>query len=168
MTSSPAPFRIRVLDPVRDDLDPALELVQALLDELGDEARESGRLDRAGLAARARSRSDGHSVFLAEDAAGRALGTLTLVETFAFYAGGAAGIINELYVRPEHRSDGVGAALIAAAAERGRERGWRRIDVAIPEDPRWTRTRVFYEREGFVFAGPKLKLLLAGNEDGNA
>jgi hypothetical protein len=39
-------------------------------------------------------------------------------------------------------------------------RGWTRLDVTAPEAERWTRTRRFYKKEGFVFAGPKLKCLL--------
>ncbi len=83
-----------------------------------------------------------------------------MVETFAIYAGGRHGIINEMYVAPAHRSSGTGARLMAEAAVVGRERGWRRLEVTAPEAPRWSRTRAFYERQGFAFAGPKLKLML--------
>jgi len=63
-------------------------------------------------------------------------------------------------VVPEHRSSMIGAGLIEAAANHGRSRGWRRIDVTAPESDRWVRTRRFHEKLGFVFTGPKLKLLL--------
>ena len=81
-------------------------------------------------------------------------------ETFAIYANGCYGVINEMYVVPEHRSSSIGAGLVDAAARHGRSRGWRRIDVTAPESDRWVRTRRFYQSLGFVFTGPKLTLLL--------
>jgi len=37
-----------------------------------------------------------------------------------------------------------------------------RIDVTAPESARRERTRRFYQRQGYSFTGPKLKLLLRG------
>ena len=65
-----------------------------------------------------------------------------------------------MYTDPEYRSSGVGAKLIQAALEYGRTKGWARIDVTAPESDRWIRTRKFYEKQGFIFTGPKLKFLL--------
>ncbi len=65
-----------------------------------------------------------------------------------------------MYTDPEIRSSGVGAALIDAAKDYGRARGWERIDVTAPESDGWERTRQFYERNGFAFTGPKLKFVL--------
>lgn len=139
-----------------------LEWVERLLRELGEEGDEAGALDRRDLAARwSRWNGEGGRMFaFVATAPGGIAGVLTLVEAFAFYAGGRYGIINELIVDSARRSTGVGASLIAAASALGREREWARIDVAAPESERWARTRAFYERQGFVFTGPKLKLLL--------
>jgi GNAT superfamily N-acetyltransferase len=137
-----------------------LDLVERLLAELGEEGEETGRLPKRALAASWGRRGRAVAAFLAFDETGRAIGVTTLSESWAAYAGGAYGIVNEMYVVPEHRSRQVGAALIAAVREHGRRRGWRRIDVTAPESPRWDRSRRFYERLGFVFTGPKLKLLL--------
>ena len=98
--------------------------------------------------------------FIARNDAGDTVGVLTLAECFAIYAGGRFGIINELYVSSGHRSEGVGERLVAAACEYGKTRDWRRIDVTAPAGERWQRTVAFYERLGFVFTGPKLKLIL--------
>lgn len=135
-------------------------LVEQLLRELGEEGDEAGPLDRDALAAAWRARHDQHFAFLAQVGDSDAVGVVTVAESFAAYAGGPYGIINEMYVAPGYRSAGVGARLIAAVAALGRARGWRRIDVTAPEAARWARTRQFYERLGFRFAGPKLKLLL--------
>lgn len=142
------------------DLPAVFALVAALLGELGEEGEEAGSLPFDDLAARLAEIGGRHRAFLAEAPSGEAVGVLTLAEGFALYAGGDYGIINEMFVAPAYRSDGVGARLIAAAAEHGRARGWRRIDVTAPESERWSRPRRFYETQGFTFAGPKLKLLL--------
>jgi GNAT superfamily N-acetyltransferase len=134
--------------------------VDALLRELRHEADEAAAIDLRKVTADWRAAGDRTRVFAARTTDGRVAGVLTLFESFAIYAGGAYGIISELYVAPAHRSSGVGKALIAAAVAHGRARGWLRIDVTAPEDPRFDRTRRFYEREGFVFTGPKLKRLL--------
>jgi len=131
--------------------------VNALLLELGEEGDEAGITDTGAVLAAWRAAGDRFQAFAAREPGGAVAGLLTLFESFAIYAGGAYGVINEMYVAPRHRSSGVGAALIEAAAACGRGRGWTRIDVTAPESPRWTRTRRFYEARGFRFAGPKLK-----------
>lgn len=103
---------------------------------------------------------DRFHVFAARSAANELHGILTLVESFAIYTNGPYGIINEMYVPPEDRSRGVGSRLLDAAKDFGRAKGWSRIDAKALEAERWARTRRFYEKEGFVFTGPKLKFLL--------
>jgi len=84
----------------------------------------------------------------------------TLAESFAVFAHGRYGILNELWVAPQWRSQGVGELAIANAAEFGRTRDWERIDVTAPPDARWDRTFAFYQRHGFTPTGRKLKLYL--------
>ncbi len=139
---------------------PVLGLVAQLLRELGEEGEEAGPLDEAALTATWRAEEARQFAFLAYSRDGTAIGAVTVTEAFALYAGGRYGIINEMYVVPSHRSSGVGGQLIHAVQSLGREKGWRRLDVTAPESARWARTRRFYERQGFAFAGPKLKFLL--------
>jgi GNAT superfamily N-acetyltransferase/quercetin dioxygenase-like cupin family protein len=143
-----------------DDAPAVLATVEALLRELGEEGDEAGVGDPAAVLAAWRAAGERFQVFAARGEDGAIAGLLTLFESFAIYLGGAYGVINEMYVAPGHRSTGVGAALIGAAAAWGRERGWSRLDVTAPESPRWLRTRRFYESRGFRFTGPKLKLYL--------
>ncbi len=131
-------------------------LVKELLRELGEEEKDAGVLNEGALLRAWQSRRTSCFVFLAMDGE-TPVGVMTLAESFAIYANGALGIINEMYVAPAYRSAGVGSLLIDAAKALGRRRGWHRIEVTAPEAERWARTRRFYEREGFVFAGPKLK-----------
>jgi GNAT superfamily N-acetyltransferase len=88
------------------------------------------------------------------------VGVLTLATCVSVYAGGRFGEIAELCVDPDHRSAGIGEALIGAAAVHGRERGWSRLEVGAPPADRWQRTVAFYLRNGFAEIGPRLGLSL--------
>jgi GNAT superfamily N-acetyltransferase len=134
-----------------------LELVERLLAELEEKPSEFAGIDRARVASELEAAADRFTAFLARDA-GRDIGVLTLTEHVAIYAGGRYGVIDELWVAPEHRSTGVGARLVEAARTHGAARGWRRLDVTAPPGPAWERSLRFYERLGFVFTGPKLRL----------
>lgn len=137
------------------------ETVLQLLAELGDEAADLGELDEERARADWESRPDSMRVLAARrERDGALLGLITLADSFAIYAKGRYGIIAEMYVVPEARSAGVGAALIAASAQLGRSLGWSRLDVTAPANPAATGTLDFYRRHGFTFAGPKLKLPL--------
>ncbi|MBL7781218.1 MAG: GNAT family N-acetyltransferase [Saprospiraceae bacterium] len=100
---------------------------------------------------------DRHSTLLAMDD-DEAVGVITLVETLSLYAGGYIGVINELYVMPDYRSEGVGKILLDAAKNLAEERGWVRLEVTTPGDE-YARTLRFYEREGFMLIGPRYKYL---------
>jgi GNAT superfamily N-acetyltransferase len=60
-------------------------------------------------------RRDKYFVFFARTHQGQPAGFITLYEGYAVYARGVFGTIAELYVRPEHRSRGLGLALITDA-----------------------------------------------------
>jgi GNAT superfamily N-acetyltransferase len=141
------------------DVAAVVDSVAALLAELaeGDEPA-----DRRALEALAREflQRDGNAALIAVHRS-EAVGVITLEAGFAVYAGGAIGTIRELYVRPASRSQRVGSQLIASALEHARASGWHRLEVTAPELPRWSRTRSFYLREGFLDAGPKLKRLVS-------
>ena len=104
-----------------------------------------------------------YSVVLARDRVQpEPLGFLALYESSALYTEGTYGTIPEFYVRPAHRSKGIGAALIGEARRFGQSRGWRRLEVTTPPLPQFDRTLAFYQREGFsISGGRKLKLELS-------
>jgi len=85
---------------------------------------------------------------------------VTLAESFAVFAEGRYAIIGELWVHPAHRSQGVGAQVIAFCGEFARKQGYKRLDVSAPPDAKWDRTFEFYRTQGLVWTGRKLKLLL--------
>jgi GNAT superfamily N-acetyltransferase len=142
-----------------DDAPIVFEQVLRLLQELGEEEDELGSLATEKVL-RAWKEFSNHLHVFAARTNGKIVGILTLSETFAIYANGHYGVIDEMYVAPEFRSGGIGRQLLDAVKEFGKQRGWARIDVTAPESERWDRTRKFYEKEGFVFTGPKLKFLV--------
>ena len=90
---------------------------------------------------------------------GKTVGVMTIAETLSLYAGGYIGVINELYVVPEYRSEGVGKILLDAARDLADERGWRRLEVTTP-GAEYQKTLHFYEKEGFLPIGPRYKFEL--------
>jgi GNAT superfamily N-acetyltransferase len=155
----------KMIDIRRVEPDDAIEvaaLVSLLFNELdprpGDPLNNaSSTVDLTKVAQDVLSRQDRVSGYLAV-AQGQAVGVLLLHEGYAMFAKGVFGQITELYVRPEYRSSGVAARLVEAATEFGKGRGWRRIDVGAPDQPRWHRTLNFYKTHGFVEVGPRLRL----------
>ena len=103
-----------------------------------------------------------YHVFLArEESTGEEVGFVSLTEVQALYAGGAFGIIPEMYVRPAYRCEGIGEALIRQAKALGAERGWTRLETTTPPLPEFERTLRFYEWQGFsITGGHKMKVLL--------
>lgn len=102
---------------------------------------------------------DFHSTLLALDDDDQVVGILTLVESLAIYAGGRIGVVNELYVVHDYRSEGVGKLLLDEAKELAEARGWLRLEVTTPGED-YTKTLRFYEREGFLPIGPRYKYML--------
>lgn len=101
-----------------------------------------------------------YTVLLARDGDDVA-GLLTLSECRALYAEGRFGIIPELYVRPDRRSQGVGGRLVEEAKRVARSNGWARLEVTTPPLPQFDRSLAFYERQGFaVSGGRKMKMEL--------
>jgi len=151
-------------------MDTILALVEELLAELGDEGQQFAQVDREKLYTDIERNLDPGSVsgsgsgrflaLLARDESDTPIGVLTLSTSFALYAGGEYGVIDEMYVRPEHRSRGVGRALVERAVAVARDKGWYRLDVTAPENESGERALRFYQELGFSFTGPKLRLLV--------
>lgn len=89
---------------------------------------------------------------------GKPVGVVTINECCAIYAGGKFGEICELFVLPDMRSHGVAPHLVQHARQVARDKGWKRIEVCAPPQPKWARSVSFYERNGFRKLGPRLCL----------
>ena len=134
-----------------------LALVQELFDETADGSGEFDGLDLEGTIPTLVAAGPRFAAFLALDDDAHPVGVATITEALAAYAGGWYGILSEMYVRPAYRGAGVGEQLLDEVKAYGRARGWRRIDVTAPPEAKWKRSVAFYERNGFVFTGPKLR-----------
>lgn len=77
----------------------------------------------------------------------------TFTESYALYAGGKIGVIPEFYVEPIYRSSGVGAKLITAVKDYGRDQGWSCIELCTPPLPEFERTLSFYQNNGLMPVG---------------
>lgn len=89
----------------------------------------------------------------------------TITETYALYAGGKIGVIQEFYVIPEFRSSGVGAMLIEQVKNYGQTHDWSCIELCTPPLPEFERTLSFYQNNGLVpVGGRKMRQNLASND----
>ena len=133
--------------------------VAALLANLFEEVEHSLEFEEIAEIFAEMDADDHHSTLLALDDDDAVVGVITVVESLSLSAGGRYGVINELFVVPEYRSEGVGKMLLDFAKEIGEQRGWTRIEVTTPGDE-FDKTLRFYEREGFWKIGPRYKFQL--------
>jgi GNAT superfamily N-acetyltransferase len=83
---------------------------------------------------------------IARDGDGRATGFATIFWTWSTLSASRIGVMNDLFVDERSRGTGVAEALIAACAERCRERGATSLDWTTARDNH--RARRLYERVG--------------------
>lgn len=150
----------RIVKAEPNQMEVVLQLVKDLLSELEDQPEEFVGLDEKKVVGDMNDQGERYTAFLAQNPGGGWIGVVTVMEAFAIYANGKYGIIDEMYVTPAYRSQGVGKQLIDAVKQLGRQRGWLRLDVAAPPGEKWKRSVRFYESYGFVFTGPKLRFML--------
>jgi GNAT superfamily N-acetyltransferase len=89
---------------------------------------------------------------LAEDEAGDATGFALLTLRPTPYYEGPLAQLEELYVRPGLRDQGIGSALLTASIDRARSRGAEEMHINVDEID--VDTRRFYERHGFINTEP--------------
>lgn len=77
-------------------------------------------------------------------------GLVTLRPTI--YSDGPLAVLDELYVRPARRADGIGTALLERAVAELRARGGEEMHINVDEVD--VDTRRFYERHGFSNTEP--------------
>jgi ribosomal protein S18 acetylase RimI-like enzyme len=144
-----ANFRIR---PARVEDGPAIEaLLEQLFAGYSDvRAPASDRLPALpGMIA-----SDRIRILVVEDDGG-VLGLISFSFDLALRYAGEYAQIEELIVDPRGRCQKLGVRLVRAAIEAARDRGCREIGRYAREE-----TRAFYEKLGFSYAGPEVRLAL--------
>jgi GNAT superfamily N-acetyltransferase len=83
---------------------------------------------------------------LARDDGGQAVGFATIFWTWSTLSGSRIGVMNDLFVAESARGTGVAEELIAACAERARERGATSLDWTTAHDNH--RAQRLYDRVG--------------------
>ena len=81
------------------------------------------------------------------------IGFGALCESYALYAEGAFGILQEFYVQPQYRSQAVGQELLDHIKSFAKTKSWTRIELCTPLVPEFERTVDFYMENGFERTG---------------
>ena len=88
----------------------------------------------------------------------------TFTETYALYAAGKIGVIQEFYVIPEFRSTGIGSLLIEKVRNYGQNNNWSCIELCTPPLPEFERALNFYQENGLTpVGGRKMRYNIKAN-----
>jgi GNAT superfamily N-acetyltransferase len=105
---------------------------------------------------------DGHYSAIIGIYENKPIAVVTMTETYALYAGGKIGVIQEFYVSPEFRASGVGSMLIEQVQDYGKKHNWSCIELCTPPLPEFERTLNFYQKNGLIpVGGRKMRQALA-------
>lgn len=103
----------------------------------------------------------GHYAGLLAKVEQEVVAVVTYTETYALYAGGKMGLIQEFYVCPEFRSKNIGADLITKLKALGKQKEWACIELCTPPLPEFERTLAFYQKNGLSpVGGRKMREML--------
>jgi GNAT superfamily N-acetyltransferase len=95
----------------------------------------------------------GHYAAIIAEYRNKPAAVVTFTETYALYAGGKIGLIQEFYVLPEFRASGVGSMLIEQVKAYGKKHNWSCIELCTPPLPEFERTLSFYQKNGLIPVG---------------
>jgi PhnO protein len=151
MTTSDSSSSARIR-PARHDDGPAIMALLEQLFEGHSDVRAPPAARRAALAGMIDS--DRLRVLVAEDAEG-VIGLISFSYNLALRYAGEYAQVEELIVDPRGRGLKLGVRLVRAAIAAARDRGCREIGLYAREE-----TRAFYEKIGFSYAGPEVRLAL--------
>lgn len=134
-----------------------MNIARAQIDDLPDLAElfdayrvfyeQASDLPRAEAFLRDRLERGDAVVFFVRDTANRALGFTQLYPSFSSVSTAPIWILNDLFVAPEARGLGVGAALLRHARDFARDCGAIRIELTTAHTN--TTAQRLYEREGY-------------------
>jgi GNAT superfamily N-acetyltransferase len=88
-----------------------------------------------------------YGFFLAARLGGEVVGVAYVTKLFSVEHGGPVGWLEELYVSPEHRQQGIGTALLSGVLEHTRKLGLVALDLEV--DIQHQRAEALYIRFGF-------------------
>lgn len=142
------------------DLKAAIGAVRELLVELGGTPPSIEAMEAVGRQLIEEPEETG--LLMVAEQGGELVGVAAVSYQTAIHTAGRYALLQDLWVKPSHRSAGVGAQLIEALCVQARELGLPRIEVGLPSDDfsRIEATRGFYLRNGFTPLGPRMRLAL--------
>jgi GNAT superfamily N-acetyltransferase len=148
------------------DIDHVVELVERLLRELSGDSRRS--LPQTGRTA-ARDILDDATlglILLAESPGGTPSGILSASFPAAVRQAGRYALIEELYVMPDARGEGLGGRLVARLIADLPPNGVSVVEVGLPGSrfPGQSQARSFYALQGFKELGPRSRLHINNGE----
>jgi ribosomal protein S18 acetylase RimI-like enzyme len=88
------------------------------------------------------------TVFLAEDAQGKAIGFVQLYPSFSSVSAARVFVLNDLFIAPEARRGSVARQLMEAAADYARQQGAIRLSLSTGKNN--TAAQSLYESQGWV------------------
>jgi ribosomal protein S18 acetylase RimI-like enzyme len=88
------------------------------------------------------------TVFLAEDAQGKAMGFVQLYPSFSSVSAARVFVLNDLFIAPEARRGSVARQLMEAAADYARQQGAIRLSLSTGKNN--TAAQSLYESQGWV------------------
>jgi len=97
--------------------------------------------------------SEGHYAAIIALCDNTPIALATLTETYALYAGGKIGVIQEFYVADNFRASGIGTRLIGQIRSYGKQHNWACIELCTPPLPEFDRTLNFYQKNGLAPVG---------------
>jgi GNAT superfamily N-acetyltransferase len=97
--------------------------------------------------------TDGHYAAIIAEYQNEPIAVVTFTETYALYAGGKIGLIQEFYVLPEYRDSGVGSMLVEQFKKYGKQHNWSCIELCTPPLPEFEKTLNFYKKNGLIPVG---------------
>lgn len=127
------------------------ELLQEIMDKIDTKAFNFNQDDTKKRAGDLISKNL-YFAFIAKDR-DKAIGFISLYESYALYSEGSYGTIPELYISPKYRSIHIGKLLLDKAKEFAISKNWKRLEVTTPPLPQFDRTLSFYENNRFEIAG---------------
>jgi GNAT superfamily N-acetyltransferase len=122
------------------------ECAKLLLPQLAEHGTEASRVSLTKVLENIVSDGSHGFLLLAQDSR-RVVGVAYVAIILSAEHCGKVGWLEELYVAPEDRSKGIGAALLTAVIERARELGIVAIDLEV--DAAHGRAELLYRRFGF-------------------
>jgi GNAT superfamily N-acetyltransferase len=141
------------------DIAAVADAVEELLVELGGSRPARGEVEAE---VRAIVEDPRTGLLLVAEQEGEIAGVLCASWQRAIHVPGRYATIQDLWVDAAHRSDGIGAELVAALVARAGEQGVGRIEVGLPKESfaAIRATEAFYLGNGFEHLGPRMRRLV--------